>query len=88
MEKRRDPFGFQVFLTQHSPLFAEKHGDFDFFQTASRLYCYNCFEKGRSLGAASFFVVQVIRSDPGEYSHKIMICRTPKLNEYFCLIMR
>lgn len=44
--------------------------------------------KGAALGLRPFFVVQVIRSDPGEYSHKIMICRTPKLNKIFCLIMR
>ena len=30
MEKRRDPFGFQVFLTQHSPLFVEKDANSDF----------------------------------------------------------
>lgn len=88
MEKRRDPFGFQVFLTQHSPLFAEKHGDFDFFKQPLGCIVIIVLRKGAALGLRPFFVVQVIRSDPGEYSHKIMICRTPKLNKIFCLIMR
>ncbi|OUP70449.1 hypothetical protein B5F10_05630 [Anaerotruncus colihominis] len=44
--------------------------------------------KGAALGLRPFFVVQAIRSGPGEYSHRIRICCNPKLNEYFCLIMR
>ncbi|WP_290881076.1 hypothetical protein [Anaerotruncus sp.] len=29
-KKRRNPFGFRGFLTQHPPLFAEKDSHFDF----------------------------------------------------------
>jgi hypothetical protein len=29
-KNRRNPFGFQGFLTQHPPLFVEKDGNFDF----------------------------------------------------------
>ncbi|EDS11582.1 hypothetical protein ANACOL_01473 [Anaerotruncus colihominis DSM 17241] len=87
MEKRRDPFGFQFFLTSIRRYW-QKTREFYFFKQLLGCMVIIVLRKGAALGLRPFSVVQVIRSGPGEYSHRIMICCTPKLNEYFCLIMR